>query len=36
VFVDGQVVGEPGWGKFVRPNRQPAPELAPTVKVSER
>ena len=21
VFVDGQIVGEPGWGKFVRPNR---------------
>jgi allantoinase len=21
VFVDGQVVGEPGWGKFVRPDR---------------
>ena len=26
VFVDGQIVGEPGWGQFVRPSR--APETA--------
>jgi len=25
VFVDGQVVGQPGWGQFVRPARPPAP-----------
>lgn len=23
VFVDGQIVGEPGWGQFVRPNHAP-------------